>query len=287
MVAPRAYAGENRQDHSEAMIERHRNAEPIRLAEIQCLSDKTRIVHHIMMRERGALRASGGAACELDIDRVVAIERFLANCDATPLRQKVCIVQHVRHAAFAHANDPFEPGQLGTNRLEHLQVLRSLHLLGGDDDPASRYAKRVFQLGETIGRIDIHENEAESCGRELRHQPLDAVGRPDPDAIALAKAELLQPGGEGIDLVRELLPAPADALLAEYHGQSVRESRGRLCEQRRNREIAERRIRCAAHVRARLGMSHFFLPLACLPVKETVQRDGASLLPIGLQIVPT
>ena len=28
----RAHAGENRQHHAEAMIERHRNAEPIRLA---------------------------------------------------------------------------------------------------------------------------------------------------------------------------------------------------------------------------------------------------------------
>ncbi len=75
----RAYAGENRQNHSEAMIERHWNAEPIRLAEIQCLSDKPRIIHHVMVRERSALRAAGGAACELDIDRVVAVKGLLSN----------------------------------------------------------------------------------------------------------------------------------------------------------------------------------------------------------------
>src|SRR5258708_7731580 len=239
-----------------------------------------------MVRGRGDLRAPGGDACELDIDRVVAVERFLANCGAVPLHQKVRIVQHVRRAAFAHPNDPFEPGRLWTNPLEHLQVLRVLHLLSGDDSPASRYAKRVFQLGEAVGRIDIYENEAEPRRRELRHQPLDAVRRPDPDAIALAEAKLLQPGGEGLDLVRELPPAPTDALFAEYDSKSVRKPRGRLCKQRRNCEIAEWLIRCAADVRVRLVISHSSLPLAFLPMKEALRRDRAFLLPIRLQIVP-
>ena len=65
-----------------------------------------------------------------------------------------------------------------------------------------------------------------------------------------------------VDLVRELLPTPTHGLFAEYDREPVGESRGRLCKQRRNCEIAEWRIRCAADVRVRLGMSHFFLPLA-------------------------
>jgi hypothetical protein len=83
--------------------------------------------------------------------------------------------------------------------------------------------------------------------------------------------------------VRELLPAPTVALFAEYDSKSVRKSRSRLCKQRRNFEIAEWR---AADVRVRLAMSHFWLPLAFLPMKEALRRDRAFLLPKRLQIVP-
>ena len=79
------------------------------------------------------------------------------------------------------------------------------------------------------------------------------------DTITPAEAKLLQLGSEGLDLVRELLPTPTHGLFAEYDREPVGESRGRLCKQRRNCEIAEWRIRCAADVRVRLGMSHFSL----------------------------
>ena len=145
-------------------------------------------------------------------------------------------------------DDPFEPGQLGTNRLEHLQVLRSLHLLGGDDGPASRYAKRVFQLGETIGRIDIYEDEAEVVRSRIA-SPATRRGwatrsrrdRPCEGRAPAARRRRHRP--------RSRTPSSSSGRPARGIPRRVcPESRGRLCEQRRNREIAERQIRCAAHV---------------------------------------
>lgn len=60
------------------------------------------------------------------------------------------------------------------------------------------------------------------------------VRRPDPDAIGLAEAKVLQPSCKGLDLVRELLPGPSDALLAEYNSKPLWKSRGRLCKRRCN-----------------------------------------------------
>jgi hypothetical protein len=57
--------------------------------------------------------------------------------------------------------------------------------------------------------------------RELRHQPLDAVKRPDAGTITPAEAKLVQPGSEDLDLARELLPAPTQAVFAEHDREPV------------------------------------------------------------------
>ncbi len=64
------YAGQYRQHHPKAVIERHGNAESVLFREAHRHRDIAGVVDDVAMRERGALRIAGSAAGELDIDRV-------------------------------------------------------------------------------------------------------------------------------------------------------------------------------------------------------------------------
>ncbi len=105
--------------------------------------------------------------------------------------------------------------EFGCQGLQHLQITRSLERLRRDDRLAADLVKRVFQLGQSIGRIDIDQYQAKAGRGELCHRPFKAIGRPDTDTVASAQAESVKACGHGIHGVGELLPAPADALFAE------------------------------------------------------------------------
>jgi hypothetical protein len=60
--------------HAKTMIQRHRNAHARTGLDPGRLSHKEGVVDQIMMRERGALRQSGGAAGELDVDGVIHLD---------------------------------------------------------------------------------------------------------------------------------------------------------------------------------------------------------------------
>jgi hypothetical protein len=64
-------AGQVGQDHSEAVIEREGNAEPVVGTEAEGLSAEAAVVEDVMMRERGAFGSAGRATGELDVDRIV------------------------------------------------------------------------------------------------------------------------------------------------------------------------------------------------------------------------
>ena len=71
---PMRHAGQHAQDHAEAVVERHRDADAVRLGEPHRLADEEPVVQDVVVRERGALRRARRAAGELDVDRVVALQ---------------------------------------------------------------------------------------------------------------------------------------------------------------------------------------------------------------------
>ena len=57
------------------MVERHRNAHAVFVCQRHGLGGKPRVVDDIEMRQRGTFGLAGGAAGELDIDRIIRVER--------------------------------------------------------------------------------------------------------------------------------------------------------------------------------------------------------------------
>ena len=60
--------------HAEAVVERHRDAHAVALAQPHRLGDEKAVVENIVVRQRGTLRKPCRAAGELDVDRVVELQ---------------------------------------------------------------------------------------------------------------------------------------------------------------------------------------------------------------------
>jgi hypothetical protein len=140
------------------------------------------------------------------------------------------------------------PGELRRQLLQHLKVFRRLEALSGNDGLAADLVERVFEFGQPVGRVDVDQHGPDARSSKLRQQPLDPVWRPDADAIALADAAREQTGGKHIDLLHEHLPRPADTLLAEHHGGSVREAPGGIEQKLSDGRVTQWDSGRAAHV---------------------------------------
>ena len=188
------------------------------------------------MRQRRALRIAGRAAGELDVDRIVARQRRaerveLAPCPVArgrasmtsaklsmPGVSRVAHADHVRRSGqprgvqFARRRRRRVPARASCSISRYIDVLNCSAAI---DRLAADLVQRVLEFGQPIRRVDVDQHRADARGRELRQQPFDAVRRPDADAVALHDAEREQPGRQDVDFFGELLPRPADALLAE------------------------------------------------------------------------
>ena len=67
-------AGEIAEHHAEAVIERHRNADAVAISQALRLADEIAVVEDIVMGQRRAFSRAGGAAGELDVDRIVELQ---------------------------------------------------------------------------------------------------------------------------------------------------------------------------------------------------------------------
>src|ERR1700760_567770 len=89
-------AGEIAEHHAEAMIERHRNADAVALAQALRLADEKAVVEDVMMRERRTLGGARRAARELDVDGIVELQEARQGGELIPLTRA------------AHCHDIFE-----------------------------------------------------------------------------------------------------------------------------------------------------------------------------------
>ena len=222
--------GEVAHHHAEAMIERHRNADAVLLGQAHRAADEIAVVEDVVMRQRHALRRSRGAAGELDIHRIVELQKFaeLGKLLAVPR------APHLRHilegdgagrlraADLDHRAQLRQPRRLQLagfrcrkfrqQRVQHLHVVGGLERGRGDDRGAADLCQRELELAQAIGRIDGDEDESRLRGGELRQRPLGAVQRPHPDPRAAFEAEREKSRRQRVDARGKFLPRPADVM---------------------------------------------------------------------------
>ncbi len=225
--------------HAEAMIQRYRDAQPVALGQAHAGAHDPAVVQDVEVRQRGALGIAGGAAGELDVDRVAGAQlcghavdaRYVRGGDGGADRGEI---EHPRCNRVAHADHGLQVRQLvrvemsgrgarklGCQRLQHAEIVAGLEALGRDDDLALHLVQRVLELVEAVGGIDAHHDRADARGRVLRQAPLVAVRRPDADAITGLDAERQQRRGQAVDFAPVLGVAPADVLVAHHQRRTL------------------------------------------------------------------
>ena len=238
-------AAEIAHHHPEAVVEGHRDADPVVLVVAAALADEEGVVEDVVVAERGALGEARGAARVLDVDRVVGIERRRVRLRAVALEQRVPLGRAEQH-------DALELRQVAADLLDHRGVVAGLEGARGDQHAAARLAQRVLELGRAVRRVDVDEDDPRLGGGELDEHPLGAVGRPDADPVPLLEPGAEQSARERVDLLVELGVAEAHALVAHDQRLAVAEAGDRALEVLADR-LADQRLGCDAR---RVGTSH-------------------------------
>ena len=88
-------------------------------------------------------------------------------------------------------DDMVESGRL-LHLQQHIRVIMRLEGLGRDYGPRADLPHAVIHLRLGVHRIDPRDDQTRPGGPHVRDYPLDAVGTPDADAVALLQADLLE-----------------------------------------------------------------------------------------------
>ena len=100
-------AAEIADHHAKAVVKRHRDAHAVTLGELHRLAEEEAVVEDVVVGQRRALWKTGRAAGELDIDRIVKLQRIGEGGDALPfdIAAQIVNILEAQHAGDAVASD--------------------------------------------------------------------------------------------------------------------------------------------------------------------------------------
>jgi hypothetical protein len=115
-------------------------------------------------------------------------------------------------------------------------------LKGGFDDQrlAANPVQRIFQLRQTVGRVDIDQDQPGIGGAKLHRDPFGEVGRHDADAFTRLQPECKQPRAERLRLAPQPAPGPAEALMRHHQRPSPRPAPRGLVQHAADRQAKQR-----------------------------------------------
>jgi hypothetical protein len=202
------HGGEVAHHHAEAVVEGHRDADPVQLRVLAQLTDEVTVVEDVPVRQGGALGEAGGARGVLDVDRVTRGEPGPGG---------------LQQAAVGGAPgggqrgpgllaDQYRVAQLragGGGRGQHPGVVGGLERGHRHDRPHPGLLQHELQLVGPVSGVDGDQDRADPGGGELEEDPLGAVGRPDAHPVTAPHAQCQQSQRHRVHLVGQFAVAPA------------------------------------------------------------------------------
>jgi hypothetical protein len=276
---------EHAEHHAEAVIERHRNAKPVLGRQRHRFRGVARIIDDVEMGQRRSFGRAGCAAGELDVDRVVRVERGGQRLEAAAVggpgerHQAGEGPGGARQRSFAEDDDvaqvrkPRRPQrsraviELGSERAQHVHIVARLVAAGEDQRLAADLVERVFKLGDAISRIDVDQDGTDACSTELHIKPLGAIGRPDADAIATADAEREEAGGNVVRSRAQVVPRQPYVGVGEDRRGTAAEARAGPVQQLRNGHELERIVGRAGNIGTRSRRPQAIVAVAAQKVR--------------------
>ncbi len=226
-------AGHVAQHHAEAMVEGHRNADPVALGQLHGVADKAAIVGHVVVAQLGALGLAGGAAGVLDVDGVVRLEARLTGAqlggsDALALSQHGIPTQHPGRGILSEVNRMAEIGQLrglqlagraviqlGGKLAQGLNVVTVAEGVLHHQSLAAGLLQHKFQFMSAEAEVEVDQYGPHLGRAKLHQHPLRDVGGPDSDPVAALKSQGHQSAGGALHFGLQLPPVEAQILPTE------------------------------------------------------------------------
>ena len=195
-IDQRGAMGENRdvgEHHAKAMIQRYRHTEPVLRREFHPKPGEVAIVENIKMGQRRALGEPCGATGELDVDRVIELERARQTLDALVVTTigEVGNIGEVEKpgrglvADLNGAQQVWQPRAFQGTRSAAIDLRRKLsqhcHIVAGfetarqDQCFGANLVQRIFELRDPIGGINVHKDQPGLGGGILRDHPFGIV----------------------------------------------------------------------------------------------------------------
>ena len=244
-------AGQVGDHHAEAVVEGHGGADAVVLGVAQQPTREVAVVEDVAVREGGALRGAGRARGELDVDRIVGIERRLDRLQVG-LGHALAVGQQVVPGVLEDERLA-QQRALGAHLVDHRHVVGLAEAARQDEQAHPGRRQRVLQLARLVGRVDGHEDRADARGGVLDDEPLVAVGRPDADAIARAHPAGQQSAGGQRHLVPQLAIRGPVALLAHHQRLALAEALDGAAQALADGQLQEGSVARAGGVREREG----------------------------------
>ena len=198
------------------------------------------------MRERRALREARGAGGVLNVDRVIELQltfdlgdlRVAHTCSGR--KQRVPFrVDHERIAKHRTAVTHFR---------EDRDIIRLPEAASEAEQAHAALVERVFQFARLVRRVDVHEDRADSRGRVLERDPLEAVRCPHADTIAGLHPASEQTLCGAVHQFPQLAVSHAEVLMSHNERFAVTESLNGAAQVLANRFTKQRGRTCAVRV---------------------------------------
>ena len=186
------------------------------------------------MGQGGAFGRSGGAAGELDVDRIVKLESAPnilqpGAVSSASLLLYIRKPQYARFVVFTQMNDvtqsrKFSSAQLAWFRViefrdkrpQHSQVIAGLEFMSQNKGRASGFAQCVLQFAYAVSRIHSYQNQSCFGAGKLGKHPLGIIRRPDANAVSRLQAQREQPCGKSINTFPKLGITPPNVLMPHH-----------------------------------------------------------------------
>jgi hypothetical protein len=123
--------------------------------------------------------------------------------------------------------------------VEDLFVVGALVLMPEEEGLHAGALEGELELVGAVGGVDVDEGGSGAGTTHVHHDPFNAIGGPDADAVAAPDAEGPEAAGDAVGLFAELGPSEAAVLMAGGDGEAVRVAGGGAVEQVADGELEQ------------------------------------------------
>ena len=242
-------AAHDAEDASEAVEERHGDADAVARRQVLARADPKAVVRYVAVGELYALGEAGRAAGVLHVHDVVDAAFRLAREVVLPRRldgERHHLVERV-HSPVLLAAEEHDPLQVGVLRgLEAVpwadlelrdELVQNLHVVAvaeaRDYEDVLRVGlpEREVELALLVVGVERQEDGADLRGGEHQDDPVRDVRGPEGDLLAVPDAEGHEAAREAVDLLAELVPRKPEVAVGVDDGVVLAASRDRLVEE--------------------------------------------------------